>query len=189
MRTSLLLTLTATLSVALLSGCNFGRKGAGSAGSGNYDPTQLPGGGFGSGASLIDIDGTLIDVQVPFPENPNLTLVSEALTGLETVYFAFDSSTLGPSELAKIERAGAYLKANPSHVILVEGHCDERGSAEYNLSLGEFRAQAVRNYLINLGIEGIRLQTRSFGSEKPAVIGTTESAYAQNRRALFAVYQ
>jgi len=185
MRFSDLLAITATLSLAVLvAGCNFGRKkGPGGPGTG-FD------GGFGVGTGLgANIDGEDYTFSLPFDQDPNRTPVSDAETGLEVVYFAFDSSTLAPSELFKIERAAGYLRSNPRHVMIVEGHCDERGSAEYNLSLGEFRAQAVRSYLISLGIEGNRLQTRSFGFEKPAVIGSGEAVWAQNRRAVFAVYK
>ena len=71
--------------------------------------------------------------------------------------------------------------------IIVEGHCDERGTREYNIALGERRAQAMKNYLIGLGIEAGRLSTISYGKERPAVIGSSEGAWAQNRRAVAAV--
>jgi peptidoglycan-associated lipoprotein len=74
-------------------------------------------------------------------------------------------------------------------VVVVEGHCDERGSNEYNLSLGENRATIVRNYLVQGGISADRIQTRSYGKEKPAVVGNDESAYSLNRRGEFAIYQ
>ena len=185
MRTSTLLTLTATLSIAMLAGCNWSRKGSKGLNS-NFGPGGPGGPGTGEEIGLI-VDDLLVNAQEPFDRYKDF--VDPSQTGLEVVYFAFDSSTLPPAELYKIDRAGAYLQSNPSHVMIIEGHCDERGSAEYNLSLGEFRAQAVRNYLVNLGIAGNRLQTRSYGFEKPAVIGSTEAAFAQNRRAVFAVYK
>ena len=76
-----------------------------------------------------------------------------------------------------------FLADNPDHVANVDGHCDERGSNEYNLSLGEQRAQSVRTYLITAGIDAARIQTRSFGKEKPAAQGADEGAMAKNRRA------
>ena len=108
---------------------------------------------------------------------------------LSAVYFAFDSYALAPSEIAKIEQVAKHLLANESQVLVVEGHCDARGSAEYNLALGENRAQAICSHLANLGVEGKRVQTRSFGSEKPAVAGSGEEAWRMNRRGEFALYQ
>jgi outer membrane protein OmpA-like peptidoglycan-associated protein len=105
------------------------------------------------------------------------------------VYFAFDSYALAPSETAKIEQVAKHLLANESHVLVVEGHCDARGSAEYNLALGENRAQAIRGHMVNLGVAGDRIQTRSFGSEKPAMAGSGEDVWRLNRRGEFALYQ
>ncbi len=184
MRSSHFFTLAVTLSLVLLAGCNLGRKGKGDT---NF--TKGGPGGIGEGDGIaITIDGETYPDQIPFDTRTDLSPVSDAEAGLEVVYFGFDSSSLPPAEISKIDRAGAYLKANPSHVMIIEGHCDERGSNEYNLSLGEYRAQAVRTYLTNLGIAGSRLQTRSYGEEKPAVIGSGEPVWAQNRRAVFAVF-
>jgi peptidoglycan-associated lipoprotein len=74
-------------------------------------------------------------------------------------------------------------------VVLIDGHCDERGSNEYNLSLGEQRAQTIRGYIVSLGIDGGRVQTRSFGEEKPASPGRSEEAYRLNRRGEFGIYK
>ncbi len=105
------------------------------------------------------------------------------------VYFAFDSYALPPSEVSKVEQVAQHLQQNASHVLVVEGHCDERGSNEYNLSLGENRALAVRSYLVNLGVAADRIQTRSYGEEKPAVAGSGEEAWHLNRRGEFALFQ
>ena len=80
------------------------------------------------------------------------------------------------------------LIAKPERVVLVEGNCDERGSNEYNMTLGENRAIIVRNYLVQNGIDGSRIQTRSYGEERPAAEGHDESAWALNRRAEFGIY-
>ena len=182
MRASRLITLTALTLAVFAAGCNFDRKDRGGTGGGGrnnittVNPDDWP-----------EIDGVRVNPGIRFDEI--MDRVPDSQTGLEVVFFAFDSSMLASSELHKIERAAAYLRSNPKHVMILEGHTDERGSAEYNLSLGEFRAQAVRNHLIRLGIDGSRLQTRSFGFEKPAVIGTGEAVWAQNRRAVFAVYK
>ena len=108
---------------------------------------------------------------------------------LSPVYFAFDSYVLPPSEVSKIEQVAQHLKQNANHVVVVEGNCDERGSNEYNMSLGENRALAVREYLVKLGIAADRIQTRSYGEEKPAVAGTGEEVWRLNRRDEFALFQ
>ncbi|MFO7937517.1 MAG: OmpA family protein [Kiritimatiellia bacterium] len=115
----------------------------------------------------------------------------QELQGLdfEPVYFTFDSYVLPPNEIAKVDMIGEHLKNNMSHVLVVEGHCDERGSEEYNLALGENRALSVRSYLVNMGISSDRIQTRSYGEEKPAVMGSGESAWSMNRRCEFALFQ
>ena len=105
----------------------------------------------------------------------------------DTVHFAFDSSVVNPSERPKLDDMAAYMRENPNHVITIEGHCDERGTAEYNRSLGERRAQACREYLTSTGIDGNKLQTISYGKEKPADLGHGEEAWAKNRRAEFII--
>jgi len=102
-----------------------------------------------------------------------------------TVYFDFDKSTIKSSERSKIEAVANHLKSEPTHKVKVEGHCDERGTEGYNLSLGERRALSVRTYLINLGIGADRILTISFGEAIPAVDGHTESAWSKNRRGEF----
>jgi len=101
---------------------------------------------------------------------------------LPTVYFAYDSSEIGTSEQAKLEYVANYLIQNQQFKLIIEGHCDERGSIEYNRALGERRAIAIRDYLVKLGIQDSRMQTISYGEEKPAVMGSDESAWAKNRR-------
>ncbi len=104
------------------------------------------------------------------------------------VYFAFDRSAIGEAERPKLERIAAYMVESPEYHLVIEGHCDERGSAEYNRGLGERRALAVRDYLVDLGIESNRLHTVSYGIERPAVPNaTTEREHARNRRAEFRV--
>ncbi len=106
---------------------------------------------------------------------------------LSAVQFAFDSALVDETERAKTEAAASYLKANAGTFVTLEGHCDEQGSAEYNMSLGERRAQAVRTYLMNLGIDSTRIQTKSFGKEKPKDPGHDEKAWSVNRRVEFVV--
>lgn len=103
----------------------------------------------------------------------------------ETVYFAFDDYTLNSDAQGRLNNLANHLKTAQTTVVQIEGHCDERGSIEYNLALGERRAQSVKNYLSQLGVEAGRLSTISYGEEKPATDGHTESAWAKNRRAEF----
>jgi len=105
--------------------------------------------------------------------------------GLQTVLFDFDSSSLRPDAMSTLKDNAEKIKAVPGVIVQVAGHCDERGTQEYNLALGERRALAVRNYLIQLGVSGDRLVTISYGKEFPAVQGNNEAAWAQNRRAEF----
>ena len=107
----------------------------------------------------------------------------------EAVYFAYDNSSIDPAEMSKIQAVASYLQQNTSVGVIVEGHCDERGSNEYNLSLGELRAISIRDYLVTLGIAEKRIQTKSYGEEKPAVSGTGEAVWAKNRRGEFAVFK
>ena len=138
------------------------------------------------GGTVVDEDGTAA-TELPFDKDPNYTRCTDV--EFEPVYFAFDASNLGSTELAKIETVAQHLKENADRVVIVEGNCDERGSNEYNLELGSLRAISIRDYLAQLGIDGNRVQTKSYGEEKPAVNGHDESAWSKNRRGEFAVYQ
>jgi peptidoglycan-associated lipoprotein len=101
------------------------------------------------------------------------------------VYFEYDSSKIEGDQVSRIEHDGDFLKENKEKKIRIEGNCDERGTREYNLALGERRANAARKYLVNLGVEASRLTTVSWGEEKPLVFGQDEQSWAQNRRADF----
>ncbi|MCX6991894.1 MAG: OmpA family protein [Kiritimatiellaeota bacterium] len=106
----------------------------------------------------------------------------------ESALFDYDSAQVKESERAKIEAVADFLKKNAKTGALVEGNCDERGSAEYNMSLGERRALAVRAYLVGLGIDGAIIQTKSNGKEKPVAMGHDEAAWSLNRRAEFVLF-
>lgn len=108
---------------------------------------------------------------------------------LAPVYFGFDSYALPPTEMSKVQAAIDLLTAHDNYVMVVEGNTDDRGSNEYNLSLGENRAQIIRSAIMEGGISGDRLQTRSFGEEKPAVAGSGEDIWKLNRRGEFSVYK
>ncbi|MBY0553742.1 OmpA family protein [bacterium] len=110
---------------------------------------------------------------------------SGTIEGLQTVHFEYDKSTLTDAEQKKLEGNAAWLAKNANVKMLIEGHCDQRGSAEYNLSLGERRANTIKQMLVKLGVAASRLTTTSFGKEKLIATGDSESELAQNRRANF----
>ena len=112
-----------------------------------------------------------------------------AAAGIAPVYFAYNESAIPATEMAKVSNAALFLQQNPGVVLLVEGNCDERGTNEYNMSLGEFRAQSIRNALAAQGVEAARVQTASYGEEKPVAFGHDEASWRQNRRGDFAFFQ
>lgn len=102
----------------------------------------------------------------------------------DRVFFETDKSVLKPEGRDQLTRWVAFLKKYPHENLLVQGHSDERGTREYNLALGERRAETVKDFLVANGIEATRIETVSYGKERPEVIGSNESAYSQNRRAV-----
>ena len=112
---------------------------------------------------------------------------SNTAGALQTVYFAFDSSTLNATSKQVLDANAAYLKEMDDVEIQIEGHTDERGGIQYNLALGERRAKAVRDYLIALGVSSSRISVISLGKEKPVEFGHSERAWSKNRRANFVV--
>jgi peptidoglycan-associated lipoprotein len=130
------------------------------------------------------------------PMDPAVTAVADPLetatieginkdSPLKPVFFGYDSDTLDDGARAAMTTNAEVLRQHATWMITIEGHCDERGTAEYNLALGERRALAVKNYMISLGIAASRLETVSYGSEFPFVDGHDEAYWAQNRRAHF----
>ncbi len=105
-----------------------------------------------------------------------------SLSSLPKAYFEFNSSNIRDADRPGLTSASGLLKKSKS-AVTIEGHCDERGSVEYNLALGERRAQSVKSYLVKLGVDGKRLSTISYGEERPADTGHDEAAWAKNRRA------
>jgi peptidoglycan-associated lipoprotein len=99
----------------------------------------------------------------------------------DRVFFAYDQSSISPEGQQILQRQSEWLKRYPQVTVTVEGHCDERGTREYNLALGERRAQAVKNVLVALGTPSARIRTISYGKERPIVVGSNEEGYAQNR--------
>jgi len=107
---------------------------------------------------------------------------ASAVAGLRDVFFAYDSWTISEDGRQALSRDAEWMKSNPSALVKVEGHCDERGTAAYNLVLGEKRAKAARNYLVELGVGANRLSVVSYGKERPSCDEHAESCYQQNRR-------
>ena len=152
------------------------------------------GGGAGNGAGGSDINGQDISGETGSIAGASEGKFEDLYTrctdvDFAPVYFGFDSTVVPQGELGKIDAVAQHLTAKTDHVVVVEGNCDERGSSEYNMSLGENRAIIIRNYLVQSGIAADRIQTRSYGAEKPAVDGHDESAWAKNRRGEFAIFQ
>ena len=155
------------------------------------DDDALNGGKGARGSDVDTVEGVtgedgVAATELPFDKDPNYVRCTDV--DFAPVYFGFDASNLAASELAKIEAVAQHLKDNADRVVIVEGNCDERGSNEYNMTLGENRAIIVRNYLVQNGIAENRIQTRSYGEERPAAEGHDESAWALNRRAEFGIY-
>jgi peptidoglycan-associated lipoprotein len=158
-----------------LTGCHHGNGtggangGAGANGETGVPPISNADGTGGVGSRPIGLaDGTLAHGQ------------------FAPVLFDYDSARIRPSEESKLQAVAAYVKSNPGKLV-IEGHCDERGTAEYNRALGERRALASRDELVKLGIETGRISTVSYGSERPADPGHDEGAWSKNRRCEFVV--
>jgi len=110
-----------------------------------------------------------------------------AVAALKEVYFDFDKYDIRPEDAKTLDANAAWLKSNADNLVLIEGHCDERGTNEYNLALGERRAKATMNYLVSQGIQANRITIISYGEERPVCTEKTEACWAKNRRASFLV--
>ncbi len=146
------------------------------------DSADSSGSGSSSSGSDVSSEGTIT-------ETSGSGIVSGSQEDLivnvgDRVFFGYDSSDLDSDALELLQDQVAWLKQNADVSVTIEGHCDERGTREYNLALGEKRAQAVKNYLIGLGINPDRISTISYGKERPAVVGSNDGAWAQNRRSV-----
>jgi peptidoglycan-associated lipoprotein len=152
-------------------------------GGGNPLPGGNPGVG-GTGPTIVEI-----------PQDPLNQALGNNFSGndiedrdtflAQMVHFDYDSSSIKPSDLTKVEIVAQHLIQNPTHKLMVEGHCDERGTEDYNISLGERRALAVVDELVHLGINQGRVRTTSYGEKVPMADGATEQAFSQNRRGEF----
>ena len=126
-----------------------------------------------------------VSVNAPPPPRAPAPAPTPFEQGVHDAYFDFDKADIRPDVREALSQTAEYLKANSSIRVTIEGHCDERGSTEYNLGLGERRAAAVKEYLVSLGISADRMNTVSFGKEKPFCMEHNETCWQQNRRGHF----
>lgn len=156
---------TATLALAI--GCSSKKKAEDSQAPGDVTTTEAP-----------QIDSTAMSFNASGSD-------SGQIEGLQTINFDYDKANLNSDARTKLQGNADWMKSNPNTRVQIEGHTDSRGSIEYNLSLGERRAQSVKSYLTSLGIPAGRLSIISYGKEKPLADGDSESDHARNRRANF----
>ena len=180
MKFSTIMALFALSLAVAATGCKYDKAGKGAGADGAGEGSDI------SGVDVSSQEGSLSDATEGKFEDMYTRCTD---VNFAPVYFGFDSTVVPQGELGKIDQVAAHLSSRNDRVVVIEGHCDERGSNEYNMSLGENRAIIIRNYLVQSGITEDRIQTRSYGEEKPAEFGGGESAWAKNRRGEFAIYQ
>jgi len=159
----------------------------------------VPGGDSGQGTTTMGDAGTTmgddmpaiaaddLGEDIPSSTPPSTAVFNDPSKGpLGPIYFDYNSADLQQSAIETLNRHAQYLMDNPDVYVQIEGHCDERGTYQYNLALGERRAQSIRKYLAGKGVDPNRLYTISYGEERPAVEGTGEAAWQANRRGEFA---
>lgn len=143
------------------------------------DPSEERVAGAGGSTMLAKADPGSLGRQL---EDMRSEQAASAAAGLRDVFFGYDSWTISEEGRQALGRDAEWMKVNPSAAVKVEGHCDERGTSAYNLVLGEKRAKAVRNYMVELGVSANRLSVVSYGKERPSCAEHTETCYQQNRR-------
>ncbi len=172
-----------TLAV-MASGCRYSKVNSGA----GADDAN---GGASDISSTVDTqeiqDGLVDDLSKKSFKDRGYTKCTDV--DFQPVYFAFDATAIRPEELSKVEAVAKHLADNPDRVVSIEGNCDERGSNEYNVTLGEDRAIMVSNYLGQNGIAADRIETISRGETNPAVDGSGESVWAKNRRGEFIIWK
>lgn len=131
---------------------------------------------------VTEVDTTTPPPPPPPPPPPKEEVKAVQESEFLTIYFDFDKSNIREDQKPRMEKNAAILKANPNLVVRIEGNCDERDTYEYNLALGDRRANAVKDYFVKLGIPADRLETISYGEERPVDPGHNEAAWAKNRR-------
>lgn len=144
-------------------------------------------GGGSTGGTTTSNTSDASAAPTPLPGPPPGTMEALTVEVGDRIFFDYDQYNIRADQRNTVEALAAWLDTNGSATLTLEGHADERGTREYNLALGERRANAVRDYLIALGTNPGRLSVVSFGEERPAVLGSTEASWAQNRRSAFVV--
>lgn len=165
MRTKIL---TAVAALAFMAACSSAPEDTGSTGASGATSSSS----YGSGQGTVSTGA-----------QPGSWEYVQQTAG-DRVFFELNSSSLTAEGRQTLSVQADFLRANPAQRIVIEGHADERGTREYNLALGDRRATAAKNYLVALGISPDRIETISYGKERPAVLGSDEAAWAQNRRAV-----
>lgn len=161
--------LAVAVSLVVMAGCS----SSGGTQDGSMDGTGTTTGGVSSqGMTNGQTSGSQMGSQAGIPD-------------VRTIYFDFDKDTIRPEFESVLNAHADYLRSNPNTTVILQGHGDERGTREYNLGLGERRAQSVESYLTVQGVSPSQLEIVSYGEERPAVQGNSEEAYAQNRRVVF----
>jgi peptidoglycan-associated lipoprotein len=141
-------------------------------------------GSLGSGGDVVTVDESGNIGLSGLEEFEDMLMDREALAA-QTVYFEVDRSEIHPDDLGKVEAVAGILAQNAQNKVMIEGHCDERGTEEYNRALGERRALSVRDALVDLGVSADRVRTMSLGEDRPADTGLDDAAFARNRRGEF----
>ena len=190
MKTQTLLALALATVISATTGCRNPKARysslPGTSVAGNSATPLANGERFGSGSQTGQSNGESISTELPNDDVLAGRDVDRAAFANQTVYFEYDHSTVRADEASKIEQvAGAFKGKGADFALLIEGHCDERGTEEYNRSLGESRALKIRELLMNSGVDGKRIFTRSFGKDQPASVGHDETVWSKNRRGEF----
>lgn len=161
---------SSSTSVGSSTSSNSGSSSSGSSSSGSSDSSAS------SGSSSTETGST----SYSYDTDPKTALIKVG----DRVLFGYDSSDLDDDDRAILNNQSKFLNQNPSLKVTIEGHCDERGTREYNLALGEKRASSVKDYLISLGINSDRISVVSYGKERPQVLGSNKAAWSMNRRSV-----
>ncbi len=139
------------------------------------------------GATTTQTDNTATATRPVGPQVGSQEHFVNAVNGQNIIFFDTDRYNIDSADIPALQSQAQYLMQNPGVNVTVEGHCDERGTRDYNLALGERRANAAKNYLVSLGVPSNRIRTVSYGKERPAATGSNERAWSQNRRAVTVV--
>ncbi len=174
-------TLALLFSMAVMAGCS-------STDTKDDGSVMQPVDSSGGQTDTMDTGNNVSSTELSAAEKEEMARAKEeaALREIRTFYFDFDKSELKPESRLPLMAHAKYLAANPSLQVAVEGHCDERGTKEYNMALGERRSKAIEQFLVVNGVSKSQIETLSFGEENPVALGHDEESWSQNRRAVLA---